>query len=184
MTTSKKLMTAKHLLAMPDDGMRHELVRGELLTMAPAGDRHGVVADRIGRRIGNFVETHNLGRTLAAETGVFIHRDPDTVFAADYAFISNERLAGASPATGYAEVIPDLVVEVVSPNDRPAYVADKTAAWLAAGVRLVWVAHPDTREVSAHHHDGTAQQLGVDDTLSGDPVLPGFSCAVGDIFIY
>ena len=69
MTTAKKLMTASELLALPDDGKRYELIRGVLITMAPASDPHGGVTDRIGRRIGNFVEAHNLGRTRAAETG-------------------------------------------------------------------------------------------------------------------
>ena len=85
MTTSRKLMTAAELLAMPDDGNRHELLQGELITMAPAGDRHGIVADRTGRRLGNFVEAGNLGQTWAADTGFWIERLPDTVRAPDYA---------------------------------------------------------------------------------------------------
>ena len=184
MTTSKKLLTADELLAMPDDGMRHELVRGELLTMAPAADRHGIVADRTGRRLGNFVEAGDLGHTWAADTGFWIERLPDTVRAPDYAFASHERLSGHVPERGYAEVIPDLVVEVASPNDRQPEINAKTQMWLDAGVRLVLNVYPETQEIYAHHHDGTMQRFGVDDTLSGDPVLPGFSCTVGDIFIY
>ena len=88
MTTAKKLMTASELLALPDDGKRYELIRGVLITMAPASAPHGAVTDRIGRRIGNFVEANNLGKTYAAETGVFIEHGPDTVRAPDYAFTS------------------------------------------------------------------------------------------------
>lgn len=56
MTTSRKLLTADDLLAMPDDGKKYELVRGELIEIPPPRFMHGMVIGRIGRRIGNFVE--------------------------------------------------------------------------------------------------------------------------------
>ena len=184
MTTTKKLLTADDLLAMPDDGMRHELIRGELITMAPASAPHGGVTDRIGRRIGNFVEAQNLGETYAAETGVLVEHDPDTVRAPDYAFISYERIGGAPAADGYSEIIPDLVVEVVAGDYRAAAVDAKTQMWLDAGVRLVLVAYVRSLEIAAHHDDGTLRQFGAGDTLTCEPVLPGFACAVDDIFAH
>ena len=184
MTTSRKLMTAAELLAMPDDGNRHELLQGELITMAPAGDRHGIVADRTGRRLGNFVEAGDLGHTWAADTGFWIERLPDTVRAPDYAFISYERMPGPPSHQGYSEVIPDLVVEVASPNDRQPEIDAKTQMWLGAGVRLVLNVYPETREVYAHHEDGSVQQFGADDVLTCEPALPGFACSVADIFTY
>ena len=184
MTTAKKLMTASELLALPDDGKRYELIRGVLITMAPASDPHGGVTDRIGRRIGNFVEDHNLGHTRAAETGVFTEHDPDTVRAPDYAFISHERMSGAPPTSGYSEIIPDLVVEVIAGDYRSSLVDAKTRMWLDAGVRLVLVAYIGTREVVAHHADGTVRRFGHGDTLTCEPVLPGFACAVADIFTF
>ncbi len=184
MTTAKKLLTAAELLALPDDGKRYELIRGELITMAPASAPHGGVTDRIGRRIGNFVEAGNLGATYAAETGVYIGRDPDTVRAPDYAFTSTERLQGGRPASGYAEIIPDLVVEVVAGDYRQPMVDSKTQMWLDAGVRLALVAYIDTQEIMAHHDDGTVQRFVPGDTLTCEPVLPGFTCAVDEIFAY
>lgn len=174
-------MTAAQLLQLPDDGTRYELVRGELVAMAPAGFLHGVVVDRVGRRIGDYVERHSLGVSAAAYTGFRIERDADTVRAPDYAFISHERLAGRPPATGYAEVAPDLVVEVISPHDRQSDIDAKTAMWLEVGVRLVWVVDPASRTVAAHHEHGIVATCRAADTLSGEPVLPGFSCPVADI---
>ena len=81
MTTAKKLLTAADLLALPDDGKRYELIRGELIAMPPASHEHGRVAERFGRRIGNFAEEHDLGHGIAAETGVHIERNPDTMRA-------------------------------------------------------------------------------------------------------
>lgn len=184
MTTAKKLLTADDLLALPDDGKRYELIRGELITMAPASAPHGAVTDRIGRRIGNFVEANNLGKTYAAETGVFIEHGPDTVRAPDYAFTTHERIAGAPPSSGYSEIIPDLVVEVIAGDYRSSLVDAKTRMWLEAGVRLVLVAHIGSTEIIAHHADGTVRRFGPGDTLTCEPVLPGFACAVDEIFAY
>ena len=184
MTTAKKLLTADDLLALPDDGKRYELIRGELIEMPPASHNHGRVAERFGRRIGNFVEERDLGHGIAAETGVNIEREPDTTRAPDYGFISYERMAEPPPSRGYADVIPDLVVEVVSPGDRQPDIDAKAQMWLDAGVRLVLVAYPETQEVYAHHGDGSPVRYGPDDTLIGDPVLPGFACPVADIFAF
>ena len=184
MTTAKKLLTAADLLALPDDGKRYELIRGELIAMPPASHEHGRVAERFGRRIGNFAEEHDLGHGIAAETGVHIERNPDTMRAPDYGFISYERMAEPPPPRGYAEVVPDLVLEVVSPDDRLPEIDAKTQMWLDAGARLVLVVYPAAQEVYAHHDDGTVQRYGVGDTLTCDPVLPGFACPVADIFAF
>ena len=182
MTTAKKLLTSEDLLAMPDDGKRYELIRGELIEMAPASLDRGRVAARFGRRMGNFVEEHDLGHDVGADAGINIERDPDTVRAPDYGFISYERMAEPPRSQGFADVIPDLVLEVVSPNDRQREIDAKTQMWLEAGVRLVFVAYPETREVYAHHEDGSVVRYGAGDTVAGDPALPGFTCAVDDIF--
>ena len=184
MTTSKKLLTADDLMAMPDDGNRHELVRGELITMPPASDEHGFTGDELAWRIGTFIRQRRLGRGRMAETGFWIERGPDTVRAPDYAFISYERMPGRPSHRGYSEVIPDLVVEVASPNDRQPEIDAKTQMWLDAGVRLVLNVYPQTQEVYAHHDDATVEQFGIDDTLTCEPVLPGFACSVADIFTY
>ena len=104
--------------------------------------------------------------------------------APDYAFASHERLSGNVPERGYAEVIPDLVVEVASPNDRQPEIDAKTQMWLGAGVRLVLNVYPETQEIYAHHEDGTMQRFGAGDTLTCEPALPGFTCPVADIFTY
>ncbi len=184
MTTAKKLLTADDLLAMPDDGKRYELVRGALIEMPPTSHEHGRVAARFGRRIGNFVEEHDLGHDIAAETGVNIERDPDTVRAPDYGFISYDRMAEPPPSRGFADVIPDLVVEVVSPGDRQPEIDAKTQMWLDAGVRLAMVVYPETQAVYAHHSDGLVVRYGIGDTVVGDRVLPGFTCPVADIFAF
>ena len=83
---------------------------------------------------------------------------------------------------GYAEVAPDLVVEVSSPNDSLSELHDKALMWLRFGVRQVWVAHPETRTVGVYRPDGSVLNLCERDNLDGGDVLPGFGCPVRDIF--
>ena len=184
MTTAKKLLTADDLLAMPDDGMRRELIRGELTEMPPAGDDHGFVGNEASWRMSSFIHQHGLGRGRMAETGFWIEVAPDTVLAPDYAFISYERMAGRPQSRGYVRVVPDLVMEVFSPNDRQPQMDRKIRLWLDAGVRLVLVVYPASHEIHVYHDDGTVQRFGPGDTLTCEPVLPGFACAVDEIFTY
>jgi Uma2 family endonuclease len=174
-------MTAEELSELPDDGMRHELVEGELRTMTPAGFEHGRLALRMGARILDHVEKHGLGEVLAAETGFLLHRQPDTVRAPDVAFVSADRMPTAA-VPGFAELAPDLVVEVVSPSDRASDVAAKAAMWLDAGVRLVWVVDPQARLAAAHHPGGLVTVLREDGVLDGEDVLPGFRLRLSSLF--
>ena len=176
-------MTARDLMLLPDEGgKRYELVEGELREMAPAGARHGGVAANLTILLGQHVRAQRLGVVLAAETGFRISRNPDTVRAPDVSFISKEHVPLEGPPEGYWELAPDLVVEVVSPNDTAAEVQAKVQAWLEAGVRLVWVVYPDTRSVVVYESVREISTLTFTDSLSGGDVVPGFSCSVGEIF--
>jgi len=95
-TVASQLLTADDLLRMPDDGWRHELVRGELRRMPPPGYRHGRTALRIAVSLSSHVDSNRLGVVLAAGTGFLLGTSPDEVRAPDVAFISNERLGAAS----------------------------------------------------------------------------------------
>ena len=126
-------------------GKRTQLVRGELIVMAPAEGRHGHVAHKVALLVGNHVLERGLGRVFAAETGFFLRRDPDTARAPDVAFVASERLGIEDIPAGFLEVAPGLVVEVVSPGDSGTSVRSKVTDWLTAGTRLVWVVYPESR---------------------------------------
>jgi Uma2 family endonuclease len=174
-------MTAEELFGLPDDGLRHELVEGELRTMTPAGSEHGRVAARITARIVVHAEEHGLGEAYAAETGFVLRRDPDTVRAPDVAFVAFDRLPQGT-VSGFGDLAPDLVVEVVSPSDRASEVSSKAAMWLDAGVRLVWVVDPQARLAAVHHPGGLVTVLREDGVLDGEDVLPGFRLPLSTLF--
>src|SRR6266704_4101153 len=143
-------MTADELLAMPDDGWRYELVKGELIRMAPTGDEHGEVTMELATPLHLHVKKHNLGRVYAAETGFKLESDPDTVRALDIAFVRRERIEATGTLKGYRPGAPDLVVEVLSPSDRIGKVEGKVAQWLETGARMVWVVSPKLHTITVY----------------------------------
>lgn len=175
--TRSRLYTADDLWRMSSDA-RFELVRGELRPMPPpAGDEHGFYSMDLSAYVTVHVRNHDLGRCYAAETGFLIARNPDTVLAPDFAFVAKERLTGP-PGKKYVPLVPDLVLEVRSPNDTPSEVAEKVADWLAAGVRLVWELNLKDRTLTVYRPDADPRPLGPGDTLTGENVLPGFSLSL------
>jgi Uma2 family endonuclease len=178
----KTLFTAEELFRLSSTGRRYELVRGELYEMPPAGGRHGNVAMTIGIFIGVYVRAHQLGTVFAAETGFILGLNPDTVRAPDASFVSRDRLPQGEVPSGFLEMAPDLAVEVLSPNDRSRDVREKVDDWLQAGTRLVWVIDPVARTVTVHGSLENSQRLTEEDLLGGGDVVPGFSCAVRELF--
>jgi len=180
MSMTKPLMTADYLLRTPDLG-RCELVRGELIQMTPAGSEHGSITINISSSLAFFVSRAGLGRVFSADTGFQIARDPDTVRAPDVSFVAAARLASPLPK-GFFPGPPDLAVEVISPDDRDREVMAKVENWLEAGCQAVWLVDPRRSTVRVFHRGVAEQLLGLSDTLSGEPLLPGFRLAVTEIF--
>ena len=185
-SVAKTSVTADELSALSArlsaEGKRTELVRGDLIVMAPAGGRHGQVAHTFALFIGMHVRDRDLGRVFAAETGFVLRRNPDTVRAPDVALVAAERLGTAETPAGFLDLAPDLAVEVVSPGDSAAAVRAKVRDWLEAGTQLVWVAYPETRSVVAHGQGHSPETLSEEDTLSGAPVLGDFTIRVHELF--
>jgi Uma2 family endonuclease len=174
------LQTAEDLLRFREPGKTAELVRGMLVVREPPSTGHGGRAARLTVRVGAFVERAGLGEVFAQDTGFKIERDPDTVRAPDLAFVARDHVAQI-PEQGYAELAPDLVVEILSPADRPGEVLEKVGQWLSAGVRLVWVLDPARRHTRVYRADGSVSIVGPDEELNGEEVLPGFRCPIREI---
>ena len=177
-----RLLTASDLLRLYSDGVRGELIRGVLCETMPTGMEHGEIVVNLATELRNFVKPLRLGRLMGSDSGVWLERDPDTVREPDLAYFSAEKLPLDEKVTGYADVVPDLVVEVASPGDGRREINDKALMWLSYGVRLVWVVHPATRTVDAYREGGGVATLSQADALDGLDALPGFSCTVRDLF--
>ncbi len=182
MAIQDKLYTADDLLKLSaaDDSKRYELDRGVLIEMAPTGETHGILVNEIAYVITTFVRAGNWGRVTAAETGFLLSENPAIVRAPDIAFTSRDRL---QPRTDkYPRVAPDLAVEVISPGDSQPEIHEKVVEYFRAGTRLVWVVYPRSRAIYVYHAPTQITVLGVEDTLDGGDVLPGFTVKIGNLF--
>ena len=173
---------ADELFRMPDDGQRHELVRGELRTMTPAGSSHGNVGMRLGWSLVTHVEGAEQGEVFNADTGFRLASEPDTVRAPDVAFVSRERIGAGRLPEGYWPGAPDLAAEGVSPNDSFRMVQEKVFEWLDAGTRMVLVIEPKKRTVTVYRSRERLRVLGPDDVIDGEDVVPGWRCPVRQLF--
>jgi Uma2 family endonuclease len=154
-----------------------ELIDGEIVEKVPS-----FTPSRIGMRLGRFVDTHvdenNLGYVTGADGGYILSED-DT-FNPDVAYISKIRL----PELPAREVHgpPDLAIEVKSPTDSKRAMRRKAETYRRYGTKMVWLVFPDEQIVEVYVADEDVKTLGMDDTLDGGDVLPGFVLPVSKIF--
>ncbi len=182
MTTSRTLMTADELLDMTDDGQRHELVRGELRTMPPAGSEHALINTKVAIAFGQFVDANSLGVVLSGDPGFKISSNPDTVRAPDVAFVRKERVPESGVPREFWPGAPDLAIEIISPSDRYTEVVEKANDWLDAGTRMVILIDPRTRTVTVYSSLREATQLTESGVLTCGDVVPGFEYPVAELF--
>jgi Uma2 family endonuclease len=177
----KKLLTAEEFFLLPDpgDGSQQELVRGEIVTMPPPGGLHGVCCLKAGRRIGNFVEENDRGTVTSNDTGFITERGPDSVRGPDISYWARERLPVVP--VGYIEIATDMLVEVLSPSNTWKQIRDKLQEYFPKGVRLVWVIAPEDRTLTIYRTPDEGRLLHETATVTGEEVLPGFTCRVSDL---
>jgi len=180
-----RLFTAADLAKMPthlpSGDVDFELDQGRLIVMVPPGHLHGSTQTRLGAAL--FVQGEQAGHGRAfTEVGLVLSRKPDTVVGPDVAFITTAKLPVHESPEGYLETIPDLVVEIRSRNDTTAELDSKVAAYLAAGVRSVWVADPIAKTIVAHQSNISPRTYTESDTITLDDPIPGFRLDVADVF--
>ncbi len=179
---STKLMTADDLALLPRDGYRYELIRGELRRMSPTGYPHAFYLSRVTVPVALYVDAHGLGDVLVGDPGFVLESDPDTVLAPDIAFVRAAQVPPVMDEITYARLAPDLVIEVLSPSNRPGEIAEKIAIYHRAGVPVVWLFNPRRQRVLVHVAGEAPMVLNADETLDGGDVLPGFRLRLADVF--
>ena len=177
----ERLITGEELYEMVGVGPC-ELIDGRIVPMSPTGGKHGGVEFNFAEAIHAFAHPRNLGKVQVGEVGIFTHRNPDRVRAADVLFISNERYARWSKTRGYLDVAPELIVQVLSPDDAVIDLTQKLREYFTIGVKLVWVADPDEQVVYAYRSLTDVREFKTGDSLPGDEVLPGFEVRVTNLF--
>jgi Uma2 family endonuclease len=163
------------------EGVLCELVDGVLVEKA-MGYMESVLAIRIARLLGDFVDKHNLG-FIAGEAGT-LEVLPDLVRIPDVSFLAWDRLPGRKiPREPIPELAPNLAVEVLSDSNTPAEMKRKRLDYFEAGVELVWEIDPETRSVVVWTSVRKSKTLAdPQDTLDGGAVLPGFATTLRELF--
>src|SRR3989442_10324738 len=151
--SSPARMTADELLHVRIPDKRVELVRGTLVVREPPGYTHGRLTVNLAVRLAAHLEASGGLQVLVAETGFTLGKNPDTVRGPDLAVLRRDQVPVPEPR-GFLELGPDLVVEVLSPGDRPGEGLAKVADWLSAGTKRVWVIDPDRRLTRGYRADG------------------------------
>lgn len=181
-----KPLTTEELLALPDDGLDRELIRGELRErpMTTRGAPHCRVTYNLSYLLGHWLrrQSHPRGAVYAGDIRVRLRREPDSFVGIDIAFISPEHEAHTPKNATFLEGPPVLAVETISPSDTAESIAEKVKEYLEAGVALVWEVNPYYRTVTVHRPDAEPTLVNNIQELTAEPHLPGFCIPVAEIF--
>lgn len=176
-----RLLTADEFFEQYGNG-GYELIDGIVTEVPMPGFKHGKVAIKVGRLVGNFVEEHNLGHVAGNDTLFQLRRGPDTLRGPDVLFVSYAKQPATDVPDGPLTVIPELVFEVRSPSDPWTEVFETMLDYLKAGVGVVVILDPKTKTASVFRPNDLQDTFQADQTLTIPDVLPGFAVVVGTLF--
>ena len=169
----------EHYIARPEHADRlFELINGEIVEKVPT-EEHSLIAGNVYSALREFVKPRHLGR-VAFEVRRQLPDDTLNARLPDVEFTSTERLQPIV-RQGPVPQMPDLAVEVQSPNDSKVKLREKAVYYLKNGGHLVWLIFPKTQQVEVHSEE-TVQTFSLDDMFDGGEVLPGFTLLVKAIF--
>jgi Uma2 family endonuclease len=181
-TTDGDTLTAEQFAALPAAKNPQELVAGKVVNMPSPLTPHGQVVFNLAFLLKSYLKQNDIGRAWGAESGLVTSRNPDSVRGMDAAYCSYARWPKEAAQTGYSEIAPELIIEVLSPDDRWPRVLKKITEYLDAGVLVVCTVDPELKTVQIHADGASARTLRAEDTFELPAILPGFSCRVQEIF--
>ncbi len=177
------VMTVDEFLVHPSpEGVKTELVRGEVRVSPPPGGPHGFAGSNLVALLAAHVNPRRLGKVLGDGVGYELLQLPRTVRVPDASFVRADRLPANGIGPGLLKFAPDLAIEVLSPSETASELDEKMDDYLRSGTTLMWVVDPVRRTVMVIASYAAVVLLHDEDTLSGGRVLPDFSCNVAEIF--
>lgn len=171
------------LMSESDDYNFAELINGELIVAGGSGGQSTVIGGFMLRKIGNFVDEHKLGYVTGADGHYVFSVENNVAVIPDVAFVNKDTMPQPVPAK-LLHIIPNLVVEVISPTDRANDIRRKIEIYLEYGTKLIWIIYPQSKRIDIYRQSDKThtETLSIDDILDGEDVLSGFSIPVKDIF--
>jgi Uma2 family endonuclease len=182
---STKTMTAEELMALPDDGIEREIIRGQLRErpVTRRSRAHSEVEANVVHLLKLWLDQQPTprGKVHSGEAGFRLCREPESLVGIDVAYVSAELVAQTDRSLAFYDGPPVLAVEVLSPSDKHEEIVEKVALYLGVGT-VVWVVDPDFRGVTVHRLGQDWETFNVRQELSGEPYLPGFRVPAARIF--
>jgi len=177
---TKTLLTVEQFDQLPEEEHdRYELDHGELVEVGSGTYQHNEIRGILEHALRAFLAAHRVGAVIAEQE---FRLGEDTVRKPDVAFIQLEKASQIDKTQSILEVVPDLIAEIVSPNDTAVQLMRKVDQYLAAGSQCVWVVYPAERKVLAHEPNDKLQVLGVGKNLEAPELIPGFTLPVAELF--
>lgn len=185
-TVARSVITSEEMLAMPDDGIDRELIRGELRErpITRRSRRHSRTTTKVAACLERWLalQKEPRGEVLSGDAAFRLTRDPETTVGIDVAYISAEIADRSADDAFLIDSPPVLAVEILSPSDTHEDVVEKLQLYLESGTRVVWIMDPDLRTVTVHRPGFEPALFTASQELTGDPKLPGFRAKVAALF--
>jgi Uma2 family endonuclease len=163
--------------------LRLELTsQGELIVMPPAGSKTGLRNSSLTRQIGSWALKNGIGVVFDSSTGFTL---PDgAIVSPDGSWIRRERWDALTEEEqeGFAPICPDFVVELRSHSDGLSRLQRKMQEYIENGARLCWLIDPINRQVYIYRSNNGMELLTDPETVSGDPVLEGFTLQLAELW--
>jgi Uma2 family endonuclease len=173
------VMEFEQYAALPENRDRSlELINGEIVEMMPT-EEHGAIALIFGAELHNYLKTHPIGRA-GVEIRHQLPDDPLNALQPDVSFIKD--IGTPLVKRGAVPRMPDLAVEIKSPDDTFTELREKARYYLEHGSQLVWLVYPAQRIVEVYAPGVDSRMLTQDDVLDGGDLLPGFALAASELF--
>jgi len=173
-------MTVEQFERLPEQaGVRYELDHGELLEVSGPNYQHNRVRDKVITALNNFIDAAKIGEAVAEQE---FRIAQDTVRRPDVAFLRSGVAGRIDKSKSVVDCVPDLVIEIVSPNDTAEQLMHRVNQFLAAGCQCVWIVYPAEKKVHAYGPNDDVRIFNESKTLEAPALLPGFALPVSRIF--
>lgn len=170
----------EQFITRPENQNRHfELLHGEIIEKAMPTEEHGIIIHTLSGELYIFLKTNPIAR-VEIEVRYKIPGDDHNGRQPDLSVLVDMQTPivrkGAVPR------MPDLVVEVKSPDDKFKDMREKAEYYLSHGTRIVWLVYPHERLVEVFGPNRDSAILNETHSLNGEDVLPGFTLTIRDLF--
>jgi Uma2 family endonuclease len=161
-----------------------EFVNGQILEK-PVSAESSRVGSRINFLLRSYAEKSGKAEVYDSSLGYrCFAEEPERFRKPDVSVVLIDRLKSLEPDPGLMPIPADVVVEVVSPGDRAGDLEKKIEEYLSNGFKLIWIVHPNTKTVVIYRADGSIAKLHAKDQITGESILPGFTCSVAEFFAH